>query len=145
MSDSPRETARKTLAGLLAPALVGSGLPAQAVYDHQVGDFRGQTPIVIVTSGPAHHQPNGFGCERTRFQLIVFTFVAYAASGGWTEADAEDALDDIEALIAGVIAAYPRTAAWDKIEYAEPTNPDTVVIGGVEYRREMTTLDVQLL
>ena len=141
---SYRKAARKRLAQLLTPALVGDGLPAQAVYDHQIGDFRGQTPVVAVTSGPANHEPNGFGCSKAAFQLIVFAFVAYAADGGWTEADAEDALDDIEAMIAAVVGGNSRTDAWDKIGYNGPTNPDAVVIGGVEYRRELIVIDVQL-
>jgi len=141
---SYRKTARLKLAELLGAALVGDGLPAQAVYPYQVGDFAGQSPVVVVASGPADHQTNGFGCVRASFQLLVFVFVAYAAAGGWTEADAEDALDDIEAIIAGVIEANGRSEAWDKIAYSGPTQPDPVVIGGVEYRRELIALDVQV-
>jgi len=141
---SARGAARVRLAQLLEAALVGDDKPAQAVFSYQVGDFAGQSPVVVVASGPADHQPNGFGCARASFQLLVFVFVAYAAAGGWTEADAEDALDDIEAIIAGVIEANGRSEAWDKIAYSGPTQPDPVVIGGVEYRRELITLDVQV-
>jgi hypothetical protein len=141
---SARKDARLHLAGLLEAALVGNGKPAQAVYPYQVGDFRGQTPVVVVASGPAEHLPNGFGCSKASFQLLVYVFVAYAAAGGWTEEQAEDALDDIEAIIADVIGANGRTDAWVQIGYSGPTQPDPVVIGGVEYRRELITLDVQV-
>ena len=142
---SARGDARRKLADLLTAALVGNGLPAQAVYAWQVGDFAGQSPVVAVTSGPANHEPNGFGCDKAVFQLFVYVFVAYAVPGaGWTEEHAEDALDDIEALIAETVAANSRTEAWTQIAYAGPTDPAAVVIGGVEYRRELVTLDVQL-
>jgi len=141
---SYRKAAREKLAALLASSLVGEDKPAQAVYSYQTGDFAGQTPVVVVASGQANHEPNGFGCAKASFQLLVFVFVAYAAAGGWTEADAEDALDDIEAIIADVVEANGRSEAWDKIVYGGPTQPDPVVIGGVEYRRELITFDVQL-
>lgn len=144
---TPREAARKTLAGLLELALVGDGKPAHAVYPYQVGDFRGATPVVAVTSGPMQRSPDSFGgCWRMAFQLRVFVFVAYAdESGAWTEAEAEDALDAIEEGIAAVVLGNPRTAAWTMLTYGDNgTQLDAVVIGGVEYRRELITLDVQL-
>ncbi len=142
---SARKAARRKLAALLQTALVGDGLLAQAVYPYQRGDFAGQSPVVCVTSGPANHEPNGFGCDKATFQLLAFVFVAYAVPGtGWTEEDAEDALDDIEAMVAEVVAGNGRSEAWTQIAYAGPTDPQTVVIGGVEYRRELITFDVQL-
>lgn len=142
---SGRRAARKKLAAILSPALVGPGLPVQAVYDHQTGDFRGQSPVVVVSSGPADHEPDGFDCEKDTFQLLVYVFVVYADTGsGWTEADAEDALDDIESIIAATVAGNSRTEAWSRIAYAGPTQPDPVVIGGVEYRRELITFNVEV-
>lgn len=43
-----RETVRDAFTTLLSTALVGSGLPVQAVYGYKIGDFQGQSPIVIV-------------------------------------------------------------------------------------------------
>jgi hypothetical protein len=100
---------------------------------------------VAVTSGPIVREPNGFGCTKAMLQLYVYVFVAYAVPGsGWTEAHAEDALDAIEDLIADVVAANQRTVAWTAIAYSGPTQPDAAVIGGVEYRRELITLDVEV-
>ncbi len=142
---NPRKAARLKLAELLAPALVGAGKPAQVVYPYRRGDFAGQSPAVAVTGGPATHEPNGFGCSKAAFQLLVFVFVLYAdPASGWTEAHTEDALDEIEAIIAEVVEANSRTEAWTQIAYAGPTQPDPVVIGGVEYLRELITLDVQV-
>ena len=142
---TPREAARKHLASLLETALVGTGLPAQAVYPYQVGDFKGATPVVAVTSGPMRRRLDSMGeCWRKSFQLLVYVFVAYSDDAGWTEAMAEDAIDAIEDGIAAVILANPRTDAWVTIYYDEgATQLDGVVIGGEEYRRELITFDVE--
>lgn len=142
---APREDARKYLAALLGDALVGNGKPAAAVYAYQVGDFKGATPVVVVASGPMSRRLDSMGgCWRRSFQLLVYVFVAYADGAGWTEALAEDALDAIEEAIAGVVLDNPRADAWVSLAYADtPTQPDAVVIGGVEYRRELITLEVE--
>jgi hypothetical protein len=144
--NAPRAAARKHLADLLTAALVGSDKPAHAVYPYQVGDFRGATPVVVVTSGPMQRTVDSMGgCWRKAFQLLIFVFVTYADESGWTEADAEDALDAIEEGIAAVVLEHPRTDAWTTLSYGDGgTQLDAVVIGGVEYRRELITLDVQL-
>ena len=143
-----RSVARKGLASLLTTALVGTGKPAQAVYAYQVGDFAGQSPVVVVSSGPMLRLRDTMGeCYRSRFELHVYTFVLYAdPDSGWTESDAEDALDTIEAAIADVLLTNTRyTGYWDRIEYADATQPDGVEIGGAEYRRELIKLTVEVL
>ena len=140
-----REVARKHLAALLDAALVGSGKPAQAVYAYQVGDFQGATPVVAVTSGPMRRRLDSMGgCWRKGFELQVYVFVAYADRAGWTEDMAEDAIDAIEDAIAAVVLDNLRTDAWVSLAYADGgTQLDAVVIGGVEYRRELITFDVE--
>lgn len=147
MTSASRQPARANLAALLQSATVGSGLPVQAVYAYQVGDFQGQSPVVVVTSGPMERIRDTMGeCYRSRFNLLVYVFVLYADPGtGWGEDDAEDALDAIEALIAETLLTNARTANWTRIEYSGASEVDAVVIGGVEYRREMITLTAEVL
>ena len=115
---APRAAARKQLATLLEAALVGTGKPAQTVYPYQVGDFKGATPVVAVTSGPMRRRLDSMGeCWRKSFQLLVYVFVAYSDNAGWTEDLAEDAIDAIEDGIAAVILANPRTDAWVTIAH----------------------------
>lgn len=147
MSVVSRQPARAGLATLLETALVGTGLPVQAVYAYQVGEFQGQSPVVVVTSGPMERLRDTMGeCYRSRFNLLIYVFVLYADPGtGWGEDDAEDALDAIEALIAATLLTNTRTANWDRLEYAGASDVDAVAIGGVEYRRELITLTVEVL
>jgi len=144
MSSISRQTAREGLAGLLSTALVGAGKPAEAVYAYQVGDFAGQSPVVVVSSGPMNRLRDTLGdCYRSVFELRIDVFVVYAGEG-WTEQDAENAIDTIEALIADVLLANTRYTAWDRIAYADATQTDGVEIGGVEYRRELIRLNVEV-
>ncbi len=147
MSSSSRETVRDAFAALLETALVGDGLPAQAVYGYQVGDFAGATPVVTCSSGPIFREKRSMGaCWTTLAQLYVHVFVLYSDEGTWGEDDAEDALDDIEALVADVIMDNKSNAGvWSNIRYAEPTLTDGVEIGGVEYRREAITLEFEVI
>lgn len=145
MASVSRKTARDALTGLLQTALVGTGKPAQAVYGYQVGDFGGQSPVVVVASGPVLRERKGFGaCWHTTATLLVFVFVAYAAAG-WTEANAEDALDSIEAAVADVVLANSSTATWNGLTYEQATEPGSMTIGGVEYRSEVIRLSCEVL
>jgi hypothetical protein len=141
MASISRETARDALAALLDTALVGVGLPAQAVYNYQIGDFQGQSPVVVVSSGPSERVVAGMaGCWMTTHTLFVHVFVLYSDEGDWGEDDAEDTLDTIEALVADVVLANMSTANWDHLRYGEPTLPGSVEIAGVEYRTEAIAL-----
>lgn len=145
MASTSRKTVRDALTGLLQAALVGSGKPAQAVYGYQVGDFDKQSPVVVVASGPVLRERRGFGpCWHTTATLLVFVFVAYAADG-WTEANAEDALDSIEAAVADVVLANSSTATWHGLTYAQATEPGSMTIGGMEYRSEVFRLSCEVL
>jgi|FLYN01.1.fsa_nt_gi hypothetical protein len=138
---------RTTFASLLQQALVGTGKPAQAVYDHQVGDFGGQSPVVFVASAPIRRPPLTARGGRATVRLDVWVLVLYAdPASGWTEADAEDRLDAIERAIAEVVRANQvnAIARWQAIDYAEATAPDFIEIGGPTYRRERIPLQFEV-
>ena len=148
MSSISRRTARESLASLLTTALVGTSKPAAAVYAYLVGDFAGQSPVVVVASGSMERRRDSIGeCYRSVFDLYVYVFAVYSdPAGTWTEADAEDAIDAIEAAIADVVLVNSREpGAWDYLGYSDVTQLDSVTIGGVEYRREIITLQVEVL
>lgn len=100
-----RETVRDAFTALLSTALVGTGLPAQAVYGYQVGDFGSQSPVVVVSdAGSMRSVMTGLG-SRAEFLFNIFVFVLYTDGSSWNEDDAEDALDAIEKIIADVLDA----------------------------------------
>jgi hypothetical protein len=69
-----RATYRKAFADLLRTQL---NTDVQAVFSYQVGDFKGKSPVIVVTgSGTQRPNPTTFGSDE--FFLEVHTFVLYA-------------------------------------------------------------------
>ncbi len=138
-----RKTVRDALTTLLSTALVTGGL-AQAVYGYRVGDFRGQSPVVVVSGAGSRRARLTRQGSAATFGLQVDVFVVYAVTGSWTEAQAEDALDGLEAAIAGVVDANQVTAQWQALDYGEWSQRVDVEVGGVEYARESVKLLVEV-
>ena len=73
-----RQTIREAYAALLVTALVGSGKPAQKVYEYIPGDFKGQSAVVAIDSAPS---TRGKQAQVTRVssgvRLDVHTLVLY--------------------------------------------------------------------
>lgn len=140
-----RKTLRRALAALLATQLVGAGKPVQQLYAYQVEDFGGQSPVAVLTSAGTQRARMTFQGSQTIFFFNLHVFALYTnAAAGWDEEDTEDALDDIEALVAAFVDANQNTADWDVVDYAERTEAAPVVIGGAEYKHEIIPLSVEV-
>lgn len=76
-----RKIIREAFATLLESALVGSGKPAQKVYNYRASDFKGKYSVVCVTSEKANR---GKQAQVTRVfsqvGLEVHTFILYSAA-----------------------------------------------------------------
>ncbi|MCK6629346.1 MAG: hypothetical protein L6R45_29740 [Anaerolineae bacterium] len=147
MAATNRATVRKALAELFTTELTGAGKPAQAVYDHKVGDFEGQSPVVLVTSAGSGRKHAGYTTAyENEFSLLVQTWVLYADPGaGWSEADAEDCIDLLEKAIADVLAANKSYAgAWFSIDYNGPSQIIEGNLGGSDYLIELIPVKVEV-
>lgn len=133
-----RRNIRKIFAGILRSALVGQEKPAAAVYDHQIGDFKGESPVVVVSSAGVKRTRKTFQGSIAEVFLQIDVFTLYAdPEAGWTEEDAEDTADQIEALIASAVDGNQANRLWDAISYTDRTSLGSIVdMGGNEYRRE---------
>lgn len=143
---SNRETVRDAMATLLENALVGNGLPVQAVYNHQSGDFANQSPVIeVVSDGTQRFSLTSLG-SRATFYLAITTFVLYSDGGNWNEDDALDALDDIESLIAGIFdgATARKSSSWSALTYAGPSQISSWIIGGLPYIGETIKVAVEV-
>ena len=146
-----RETVRDAVATLLEDGLTGTGNPVQAVYNCQVGDFDGQSPVVVVSSGGSARPAMTFQGNRATFWVNVHVFVLYSDEGDWGEDDAEDRLDLIEKEIAGIVETNRGpTDYWQKLAYGERmsgmgrTQTGSVVVGGLEYRTELIEMQAEV-
>lgn len=140
MATANRETGRDALVSLLTTALVGTGKPAQAIYGYLVGDFAGQSPVVIVASdGTEEDQRTNDSRRENEFYFNAHTFTLFAQRGdtSWTEAHVEDRLDLLEKTIRETLAANRSTATWAFIEIDGRSTVDNVLVAGEEYRHEI--------
>jgi hypothetical protein len=155
MTNTSRKVARKALGVLLSAALVGDGKLASAVYDYVPRTFTA-SPVVCVGSlstAPAGQGLGTIGPAREDFEFQISSFVALAESDTYTASTAEDLLDDIEAVIRGVIRANQTNAAWKIMRFQGqpkstlPGNKTRIVpvkIGGKQYNLEAITVTMEI-
>lgn len=139
-----REVCRDALVALLEPALVGAGLPCKTVSGSKQTSLEGITPLVTVLSAGTNRVPFTYEGNRPYFDYSIVVWVLQAVEGSWTLAQAEDALDTIEAIIAGVLEANLRTAQWTEIDYSDPSRVADVAVAGVPYYVEAISVRAML-
>ena len=131
-----REQVRDQLVTLLSAALVGTGLPCKTVTGSKVDALTGLTPLVAVLSAGSEREPLTFRGDTPTFYLEVQVWVMQKTDT-WTNAQAEDALDTIESIIASVYES-------NQFEYAARTAVMEVAVSGVAYYLERIQTVVRL-
>jgi len=77
------------------------------------------------------------------FYMAIHVWVQQATTG-WTNAQAEDALDTIESLVAGVIENNRQTDNWMIIEYDGRTTVLDIEVEGGRYYNEIIPIRFKL-
>jgi len=146
MTQPNRETARDALATLLETRLVATDEIVQVVYNYRKGDLGGQSPVVCVSSSGSRRAKVDFSGDRENIiYLMVHVFVLYSDQSDWTEDDAEDRLDAIEAAIADVVDANSSaTANWHWIDYFGRSDRMDINLGGHEYIMEAIPVEIEM-
>lgn len=139
-----RKTIRQALASLLSTALVGTGKPAQALYDYRASDFGGQTPVIVVSSGGTNRAKQAQTTRVSSFvNLDIDVFTLYAEES-WTEENSEDKQDDLEKAIADVLMDNDTNDTWAQLSFNGDSVLDFNVVGGKMYRQETIPVRIQL-
>lgn len=134
-----RATLRSTLAALLAGHLP----TAQRIYAYLPGTLGGETPIVALASAGTRRERMTARGSRPVFYVDVHVFALYASTtDGWTEEDAEESIDQIEAGVRDFIDATPTGEHWRSIRYGDRSRIDTILEEGFTYRHEVIPLEV---
>lgn len=109
-----RETVRDAIVAGLAPAMT----LAQLVVGHQKANIGSQWPAVLVfTAGSERPQVTEQGI-RSRFHYVAQLWVLYYdKEGGWTEANAEDALDALEQQFTAWMANNQVNEVWTTLMF----------------------------
>lgn len=150
-----RKSFRAQIASELTALLVGTGKPAQSLYAGQVADFGGLWPAVVVSSaGSERPNESSYVAQTSTLLFDVDVFIKYSdEADGWDELDSEDALDDIEQIIADWVLQNSTRApqagsavAWTNLSFAGRTDAELppAEIGGEEYRHERISLRVEI-
>ena len=133
MSFPDRDTRRDYLAALLTAE--GSW---QIVYNHQPTSFQGQSPVATVHSGPVEWEnlTAARALQVVRMTLLVTNYMK--------RDDAEDAEDQLDALLAtvvGLVNDNARVASiWNDLRITG-TEPDYYLVDGEQYRAEVIRVE----
>lgn len=141
---STRAQVRAALKTLFESALVGTGLPVQAILAYPPAKPTGQSPLVYLRSAGARRLPTTHALSAVTYRVDVVVLVLHSDGNTWDADDAEDALDAIEDLIASVIDANQHNARWQALTYAKDSAVDLVAVSGTPHRREIIPLAVQV-
>jgi hypothetical protein len=143
-----RKALREALAALLAAALVGTGLPVNAVYSYQVADTKGKSPVVFVTSAGAWRRNPEHSARSTSIAYLDVNILVLYSDGtvNWTEQHSEERLDLIEKKIGEIVAnsSEDPTQPWMYLDFAGRSEVTSVVIGGKDYSWEIIPLNATL-
>jgi hypothetical protein len=121
-----RSVVRKEYAALLSSFLVGTGKPVKVVYPYQVGDFKGESPVIVVTSvGTGRASPIVAGT--TTFYLETHVFILYAAKPVIAGNEPDAGIDVVIELVDTSIYAIGNTVAIE-----DETNLDIAVITDID-------------
>lgn len=141
MTVASRAEAREALASLLSNSVEA----AAEVHAHKAGDLAGKSPVLVVLSAKSGRPKLTNRGSRSEFFLEVHSFVLDALQdGSWTEAQAEDKLDEIEQQVAQAVANNQENGDWNTIDYEGETKIREVIIGGNAYLEEIIPIKVGL-
>jgi hypothetical protein len=139
-----RSVIRQQLAAMLASAIPS----AQTVFDHEPGDLGSASPVIVVSSASASRPNMTFQGNSATFMFMVdiYTLAAETASGSYTYADSADVVDACEAELAEFVASNQEIGAWNRIDYAGPSQIDFGLFNadGILRFRERVPLTITL-
>ena len=140
---SSRETTRDALVTLLAAALVGTGLPCKTVIGSKPAQLKGKTPLVSMLSGGSLRERMTVSGDKATFYYALHVWVQQSTTG-WTNAQAEDALDTIESLIAQTFETNRKSSSWSVLSYESRTTVADVEFEGERYYLERIPVAAKL-
>lgn len=140
---------RRTHREMIKNALVtGLGGAVARVYEYGISSFGDESPVVVIMSDGSERYTDGIPTGYGKIHLVVYVFVLYAyvdQSGAvvWSEKDAEDKLDELEAAICDTLSSLTPDVGdvIEKIEFG-PSRVDIVKLDNCLYRQERIPLTI---
>ncbi len=140
-----RKECRKALADFLRADL-STLVDSNWVLDHQLTDFDGATPIVQVTSAGVDWDNATMRGGKNIYFLSVESFVLHKhTESGWTEAMAEDLIDDIGEAVLDCLVRNKSKGLWMKIRLHERTLVTRTAVSGLTYLYEVFPIILEVM
>jgi hypothetical protein len=112
----------------------------QVVYQSQPKSFGGQSPVATLHNAPLTWEALAAGWAPDMYQAEIW-LTNYVRRGPDDDSDtAESALDTLLAAAMAVVAANRTSVNWTELTMLPPTEPDYVMVDGVQYRAERMRL-----
>lgn len=122
------------------------GLTAATAFDHVPHTFGGASPALAIKMARRNRDRVTADGSGGVFYPELHLLALYAdADGNYTEADAEDVIDEMEAGAAALVDQCQITDEWLALDYAGDTTEDITLIEGDAYRRIVVPLMVVTL
>lgn len=137
MSSGAAPISRRAVREALAAGLTEACASAEAVYACGVSEFGSRWPVVRVMSRGSERPAITAAGIRSRFTFLVDVWVLYRdGAAGWSEQDAENALDGLEREIIGWLSENQVGGLWTAIYYDGRSAVDVVSIAGEPWLTE---------
>ena len=121
-------------------ALLDATTTWQATYKSQPKSFGGQSPVATLHDGPLEWEFLAAGYTPDVYKAEIW-LTNYVRRGADDDSDAaEAALDTLFQAVAGVVAANRAATNWTLCDLVPATEPDYVMVDGVQYRSERIRL-----
>lgn len=130
MTNGSAPISRKTVREAIGAGLAANLPSAQAVYNHAKADFGGQSPVVRISSESSERPGLTRQGIRSVFRYTVEVWVLLTDRDGWTEQDAEDTLDTVEAEIISWMVGNHNTDTWTSLTYDGQSSVVVAIDGG---------------
>lgn len=150
MSLPTRHECRTALAALLeAAADAAFGAGAVTVYGHMETNPGGLSPLVALASEGSDRTALTARGNRATYTITVNLFVLRGRDADYTDADADQYLDELEAVVADVVEAHRSGGGgvpWKALRYAEASRIAAPVEmdGAEQYWLEPIPLQVEV-
>lgn len=140
-----RDGLRESLGAVLEDAITGEGNPAHSFFPYQVGQIKGRTPVsMIVSAGLAGLDQATMNKKRPTWLVEIWNFALWKdESGNYTEADAENLMDQMAAVVIQTVSGYEYRGATLELQGA--TSIRRVIIDGETYLWEAFQFGVAMM
>jgi len=134
---------RKTVRAAMHVVLSAGAPAGWNMFAYRAAALKGISPAILLGGVGSIRPPLTPKGLVSQFTIEVITLVLLRDDASdWTEAQAEDVLDDMELYVSNALLKNRRSELWDELTFLTPSIVDRVVEEGVPYLSESFMVSV---